>query len=75
MLLFAQPKGQVLDKIVAIVGNKVITLSEVEAQYWQLVIQGAKTTDELKCQILEELMIQKVLLNQAEFDSVTVSDN
>ena len=75
MLLIAQPKGQVLDKIVAIVGNKVITLSEVEAQYWQLVMQGAKTTDELKCQILEELMIQKVLLNQAEFDSVTVSDN
>jgi len=73
-LALSQPQGQVVDKIVAIIGNKIITLSEVEAQYWQLILQGTKVTDELKCQILEELMKQKVLLNQAEFDSITVSD-
>lgn len=75
LVLFSQPSGQVLDKIVAIVGNKAITLSDVEVQYWQLVMMGQKPTDELRCTVLEELMFQKMLQVQAEFDSITVSDN
>ncbi|MCX7696679.1 MAG: peptidylprolyl isomerase [Bacteroidales bacterium] len=75
LMALSQPVGQVLDKIVAIVGNKIITLSDVEIQYWQFVMMGQKPTDELRCSVLEELMFQKMLQVQAEFDSVTISDN
>lgn len=71
----AQPQGEPIDKIVAIVGSKMIMLSQVETQYWQLVMQGEKPTDELKCSILEDLMLQKMLLNQAEIDSLKVSES
>ena len=54
----AQPTGETIDKIVAIVGEKIIMLSDVETQYWQLVMQGEKQTDELRCTILEELLLQ-----------------
>ncbi len=75
LLCWAQPTGETVDKIVAVVGNKIILMSEVETQYWQLVMQGEKQTDELRCNILEELMLQKLLLNQAETDSLEVSES
>jgi peptidyl-prolyl cis-trans isomerase SurA len=71
----AQPQGEPIDKIVAIVGSKMILLSQVETQYWQLVMQGEKPTDELRCSILEELLLQKMLLTQAEIDSLVVSES
>ena len=71
----AQPTGETIDKIVAIVGEKIIMLSDVETQYWQLVMQGEKQTDELRCTILEELLLQKMLLTQAENDSLVVTDD
>ena len=67
--------GETIDKIVSIVGNEIILFSDVEAQYWQLVMSGEKQTDELRCNILEELMLQKMLLTQAKFDSIKVSDD
>lgn len=72
----AQPNGSTMvDKIVAQVGDKIVLYSEVENQYWQMVMQGGPKTDDLRCGILEELLLQKLLLNQAEIDSVTVSDS
>lgn len=73
--LIAQPQGETIDKIVAIVGNNKILYSEVESQYWQLVMQGSPQSDELRCSIFEELLLQKLLLNQAQIDSITVSDS
>lgn len=73
---FAQPSGSAMvDKIVAQVGDKVVLFSEVESQYWQMAMQGGVQSDDLRCGILEELLLQKLLLNQAELDSVTVSDS
>lgn len=73
--LIAQPQGETIDKIVAIVGNNKILYSEVESQYWQLVMQGSPQSDELRCSIFEELLLQKLLLNQAQIDSITVSES
>lgn len=73
--VLAQPTGEPIDKIVAIVGEKIIMLSDVETQYWQIVMQGTKQTDELRCTILEELLLQKMLLTQAEIDSLVVTDD
>ncbi len=66
--------GQVIDEIVAQVGDNVVLLSDVEAQKLQLKSQGANITSNTKCEILEELLYEKLLLNQAEVDSIEVTD-
>lgn len=70
--LYSQPK--IVDEIVAIVGDKMILESDIEKQYYQAMAQGVKPTDNLRCQILENLLSEKLLLNQAEVDSVEVTD-
>ena len=62
LLIFAQPAAETINKMVAIVGDKIIMLSAVETKYWQLIIQADKQTDELKCNVLEDLLLQKMHL-------------
>lgn len=65
-----------IDQVIAVVGNKSILMSDIENQYTQYVLQGYKKGDSsFKCMLLEDLLFQKLLLNQAEIDSVTVSDS
>ena len=71
-ILIAQPQS--IDKIVAIVGDKAILLSEIESQAMQMEQQETSKDSNLRCNILEDIIIQKLLLNQAEKDSVVVSD-
>ena len=68
----AQPV--LLDKIVAVVGDKAILYSDVESQAAQIQSQAGVTDSFVSCNVLEDMIIQKLLLNQAEKDSVTVSD-
>ena len=73
-LSIAQP-GITADKIVAIVDNKIILFSDVESQYQQYIQQGAKESDDLRCDLLEQLLTQKLLVAQALLDSVEVSED
>lgn len=72
-----EPKVQVVDKVVAVVGKNIILQSDVESQYVQYRMQGVYdgSSAAVRCAILEELMFQKLLLNQAEMDSLNVTDN
>ena len=72
-----QPKVQVIDKVVAVVGKNIILQSDVEGQYQQYRAQGTidGSSKDMHCAILEELLFQKLMLNQAEMDSLTVTDN
>jgi peptidyl-prolyl cis-trans isomerase SurA len=63
-----------IDEVAAVVGNKIIMYSDIENEYMQSLMQGVTKGAGLKCQILEEMMFQKLLLTQAEIDSVTVTD-
>jgi len=65
---------QIVDKVVAKIGDKVILYSEIQEEKLQLISQKIEITEETDCLILEELMFQRLLLNQAELDSVMVSD-
>lgn len=65
--------GKTIDKIIAIVGDNVILHSDIENQYMQYVMQGYTNTAEIRCQIFEEMLFQKMLLNKAEIDSISVS--
>lgn len=71
--LIAQPVT--IDKIVAVVGDKAILFSDVEAQALQMQAQAGVSDSMIRCNVLEDIIIQKLLLNQAEKDSVTVSDD
>ncbi len=73
LTVFAQDK--VIDQVVAVVGGNIILQSDIEEQYLQAIAQGVDYDGDLKCQIFEDLMYQKLLLNQAIIDSVEVTDN
>ncbi|HAE14564.1 MAG TPA: peptidylprolyl isomerase [Bacteroidetes bacterium] len=62
-----------IDRIVGQVGDKIILQSEVESIYYQEASNG-EVADDLRCYILQELVTQKLLLIQAEKDSVVVTD-
>ncbi len=63
-----------IDQVVAVVGSNVILYSEIENEFLQSQLQGNTKGSSTKCSILEELMFQKLLLTQAEIDSVKVTD-
>jgi peptidyl-prolyl cis-trans isomerase SurA len=67
---------RVVDEIVAVVGQNMILESQLETQYLQARMQGMTggSAHDSKCQILEGLLFEKLMLNQAELDSVVVSD-
>jgi peptidyl-prolyl cis-trans isomerase SurA len=75
--LFSQTEeGTYIDGVVAIVGRNVVLNSEIETQYLQLTTQGGeKPSKDLKCEILEDLMLQSLLLTQAEIDSIELTYN
>lgn len=60
-----------VDKIIGVVGKNQILYSEVEDQYLQLMAQQIKPAP-TKCSVFEELLSQKLLVNQAEVDSLVI---
>ncbi len=66
----------IIDGVIGIVGGNVILKSDVENQYFQIRSQGniQGTATKLKCQIFENLLFQKLLLHQAQVDSIAVTD-
>lgn len=69
---FSQTKNA--DKIVAILGESIVLNSDVDGQYAQYLAQGYKDDGQLKCQILETILSQKMLQNQAKIDSLEISE-
>jgi peptidyl-prolyl cis-trans isomerase SurA len=66
---------EVADKIIATVDNYIVLKSELETQYFRMLSEGSiKDNPEAKCQLFEQLVIQKMMLAKAEIDSVIVED-
>ncbi len=65
---------QVVDQVMAVVGNKIILKSDIEKQYIQYLAQAGGESEESRCAIFDQILLQKLLLNQAEIDSVTVTE-
>lgn len=64
----------VIDGIVAVVGDKVVLHSNIENQYLQLKSQNpTMNANKMRCEIMEEVMFQKLLAHQAEIDSLEVT--
>lgn len=77
ILPFTNSQGQQLvDEISAIVGDETILLSEIESLVLTQRSMGDRTPAErLRCEILEDLMVQKLFLDQARIDSIEVTDD
>jgi peptidyl-prolyl cis-trans isomerase SurA len=68
-----QPK--IVDEVIAVVGDKRILFSDVEQSFLQMKAEGEKVNEESKCMIFEQMLVQKLLLNQSEIDSIEVTDS
>lgn len=68
-------QNMVADKIIAKVDNNIILKSDLENAYLQYISNSqARVGSQLRCQILESLVINKLMVAKAEMDSVVVSD-
>ena len=67
-------KGGLVDKTVAVVGNEVIMISDIESEVQQMQAQGRSSDRDMRCTILENMMESKIFLMQARIDSLTVNN-
>ena len=80
MLLFCLPSitgsaQKSANKIISVIGrNRIILQSELEKQLLEMKSQGIVPTDSIRCSMLYQMILGKMLLEQAERDSVTVTD-
>ena len=72
--LMAQPE-HIIDQVAAVIGGKTLLKSEIESQYQQIIAQGNEANPNLRCRIIDQLLINKLLLNQALLDSIEVTDS
>ena len=81
VLLFAamttvhgQPKKAIADKIIAVVGDRIILYSDIKNSIADIVRQGGTVPPDAECMIAEQAIVSKVLMLQAEKDSLPVTD-
>ena len=66
-------QGGLVDKTVAIVGNEMIMLSQLEEEVQMMKAYGMLSDKSGRCDILEQLMASKLFLMQARVDSINVN--
>ena len=69
----AQRYDNVINKTVAVVGNEVITLSDLEQEVRVAGMQGASSDRTMRCNLLESMMTNYLFLSQARIDSLEVN--
>lgn len=76
IVMFAQGGGTSVDGIVAVIGKEIIMQSDLEKHYLDYTAQFNTVEDprDTKCYILETLMFNKLMVNQAELDSIEITD-
>jgi len=71
-VVLAQDK--IIDQIIAVVGSNIIMKSDIETMYMQNQAQGITSDGDMKCEILEDFLVEKLLLAEAELDTnITVT--
>jgi len=74
LLAQTQAKKVVADKIAAIVGDRIILQSDIKNSIADIIRQGGNVPDNAECLIMEQAIVSKVLMLQAEKDSIPVTD-
>jgi len=63
-----------IDRVIAQVGGEIILLSDIEERAAQIAEQQGSIPENFRCQVLESVMIGKLMVNQAKLDSIPISD-
>lgn len=71
---FSQLNRVPLDGVAAQIGDNIILNSDIEAQVVQARQAEMQITPEFRCNVLEGIMYQQLLVNQAILDSLVVTD-
>ena len=61
-------QNQIIDEVIAVVGNTPILRSELDILISQLDPE-LEVTQQIRCQLLQKLLIDKMLIHQAEIDA------
>lgn len=64
-----------IDKTVAVVGNEMISLSQLEQELQYMRFQGMHSDKNMRCELLENILESKLFLMQARVDSLTVNQD
>lgn len=69
-------QDKVIDQIVGIVGGNIILKSDIEKMYIDQQAQGVTSDGDMKCEILENMLIDKLLIAEAELDTlINITDS
>jgi len=68
-------KGGLVDKTVAVVGNEMIMISQLEEEVQMMRAYGMLSDKTGRCDILEQIMTSKLFLMQARVDSLNVNND
>ena len=73
---WGQNGGTSIDGIVAVIGKSIIMRSDLEKHFldYKAQFKTIEDPDMVYCSILENLVFNKLMVNQAELDSIEVSD-
>jgi peptidyl-prolyl cis-trans isomerase SurA len=74
LIAWSQPKKVLADKVIAVVGNKIILKSDIENSIADMQRQGIEVPPDARCLSLEQVIGIKALVLQAEKDSLPVTD-
>lgn len=73
-LVQAQPKKVVADKIIAVVGDRIILQSDITNAIADARRNGQPVPENAECTVLDQALVSKVLMMQAIKDSLPVTD-
>ena len=73
LTLNAQKYNGLVDKTVAVIGGEFVTLSDLEQEISTMRARGYASDQNIRCEILENILQTKLLLMQARVDSLTVN--
>ena len=67
--------GGIIDKTVAVVGNEVIMISDIESEMQMMQsYYGMQSDRKARCELLESMLQSTLFLMQARVDSLTVNN-
>lgn len=72
--VMAQPKPVLAEKIVAVVGDKIVLKTDIDNALLDMQRQGIEAPPNARCLVLEQALGVKALVLQAEKDSLPVTD-
>ena len=74
-LATAQRYGKVIDKTIAVVGNEMILISDLEQGIQEARLQGMASDEKARCELLERMLESKLFLLQARLDSLSINQD